>query len=308
MNMEGKEGYYFVNELFNEEIMFKLIDKETWKRKPYFDHYFNQIRCTYSITVNIDISEVISFKTRNHTKLYPLLIYVLTKAVNNHEEFRTAINNRGELGVWDTLLPCYTVFHKENETFSNLWTEWDDNLKTFLSNYEQDMEMFGGNYGIDAKPDTPANTFPVSSLPWATFTGFNLNIFADGSYLLPIFTYGKYLGGKETLTVLQNQSPENEFDKAISFLVDTIATDDFNMNYEVSGRDNDALSKIVTMENDEYLALFEPYIKLIKSKEPRDTIHDLLERKDVLQSSIMFREYSSSINNEKQGSHKNIAI
>ena len=62
------------------------------------------------------------------------------------------------------------------------------------------------------------------------------------------------------------------------------------------------------MENDEYLVLFEPYIKLIKSKEPRDTIHDLLERKDVLQSSIMFREYSSSINNEKQGSHKNIAI
>ena len=123
-----------------------------------------------------------------------------------------------------------------------------------------------------------------------------------------LFTYGKYLGGKETLTVLQNQSPENEFDKAINFLVDTIATDDFNMNYEVLGRDNGALSKIVTMENDEYLVLFEPYIKLIKSKEPRDTIHDLLERKDVLQSSIMFREYSSSINNEKQGSHKNIAI
>ena len=48
--------------------MFKLIDKDTWKRKPYFDHYFNQIRCTYSITVNIDISEVIAFKNRNCTK------------------------------------------------------------------------------------------------------------------------------------------------------------------------------------------------------------------------------------------------
>ena len=54
--------------------MFKLIDKDTWKRKPYFDHYFSQIRCTYSITVNIDISEVIAFKNRNRTKLYPLLI------------------------------------------------------------------------------------------------------------------------------------------------------------------------------------------------------------------------------------------
>ena len=169
--------------------MFKLINKETWKRKSYFDHYFSQIRCTYSISVNIDISEVILFKNKNHTKLYPLLIYVLTKVVNNHEEFRTAINDKGELGVWDSMSPCYTVFHKENETFSNIWTEWNDNLMTFLANYEQDIEMFGCNCGIDAKPNIPANTFPISSLPWATFTGFNLNIFADGSYLLPIFTY-----------------------------------------------------------------------------------------------------------------------
>lgn len=79
--------------------MFKLIDKNTWKRKQYFDHYFNQIRCSYSITVNIDITKIISFKNRNHTKLYPLLIYILTKAVNNREEFRTAINDKGELGV-----------------------------------------------------------------------------------------------------------------------------------------------------------------------------------------------------------------
>ena len=42
MSMGRKEGYYFVNELFNEKIMLKLIDKETWKRKPYFDHCFNQ--------------------------------------------------------------------------------------------------------------------------------------------------------------------------------------------------------------------------------------------------------------------------
>ena len=26
--------------------MFKLIDKDNWKRKPYFDHYFSQINKT----------------------------------------------------------------------------------------------------------------------------------------------------------------------------------------------------------------------------------------------------------------------
>lgn len=172
--------------------MFKLIDTNSWKRKPYFDHYFNQIRCTYSITVNIDITNVLSFKDRNKVKLYPLLIYVISKAVNKYEEFRTAINDRGEIGVWETLSPCYTVFHKDSESFSNIWTEWNDDLNLFLSNFEQDSKRFGQIDRIDAKPNTPANVFPISSLPWTTFTGFNLNIFADGTYLLPIFTYGKY--------------------------------------------------------------------------------------------------------------------
>ena len=172
--------------------MFKPIDTSSWKRKPYFDHYFSQIRRTYSITVNIDITNVLSFKDRNKVKLYPLLIYVISKAVNKYEEFRTAINDRGEIGVWETLSPCYTVFHKNSESFSNIWTEWNDDLNLFLSNFEQDSKRFGQIDRIDAKPNTPANVFPISSLPWTTFTGFNLNIFADGTYLLPIFTYGKY--------------------------------------------------------------------------------------------------------------------
>lgn len=172
--------------------MFKPIDTSSWKRKAYFDHYFNQIRCTYSITANIDITNVLSFKDRNKIKLYPLLIYVISKAVNKYEEFRTAINDRGEVGVWETLSPCYTVFHKDSESFSNIWTEWNDDLNLFLSNFEQDSKRFGQIDRIDAKPNTPANVFPISSLPWTTFTGFNLNIFADGTYLLPIFTYGKY--------------------------------------------------------------------------------------------------------------------
>lgn len=172
--------------------MFELIDKDTWKRKQYFEHYFREIRCTYSITVNIDITEVMEFRKKKKSKLYPLLIYVLTKAVNSHEEFRTAMNDKGELGIWDVLLPCYTVFHKDSESFSNMWTEWDDDIHVFLSNYERDIKMFGNTHDMDAKPGMPENTFPISSLPWTTFTGFNLNIFADGSYLLPIFTFGKY--------------------------------------------------------------------------------------------------------------------
>lgn len=173
--------------------MFQLIDKSTWKRTPYFNHFFNQIRCTYSITTNIEITKLMQLKEQNAINLYPLLIYIVTKAVNNHEEFRTSINNKGELGIWDVLHPCYTVFHQESETFSNIWTDWNENINIFIGNYNRDKDKYGNIEGISAKQDVPDNTFPISSLPWTTFTGFNLNIFADGSFLLPIFTYGKYI-------------------------------------------------------------------------------------------------------------------
>ena len=33
--------------------------------------------------------------------------------------------------------------------------------------------------------------FDISMIPWVTFSAFNLHVFGDGKYLLPIFTLGK---------------------------------------------------------------------------------------------------------------------
>ncbi|MCK6023748.1 chloramphenicol acetyltransferase, partial [Klebsiella pneumoniae] len=32
----------------------------------------------------------------------------------------------GELVIWDSVHPCYTVFHEQTETFSSLWSEYHD--------------------------------------------------------------------------------------------------------------------------------------------------------------------------------------
>ncbi len=45
---------------------------------------------------------------------------------------------------------------------------------------------------FEPKLNESANTFPISCIPWVSFTGFNLNIQDDGTYLTPIFTFGKY--------------------------------------------------------------------------------------------------------------------
>ena len=177
-------------------MIFEKIDRSTWPRNEVFKHYFSAIPCTYSLTTKLDITNVRAKKLR----LYPTMLHALTTVVNRHEEFRTAFNEAGELGVFSDMHPCYTVFHKETETFSNLWTEYTPDRSEFIRRYEADLAAYGDNPAFFGKPDLPKNSFTVSMLPWTTFEGFNLNLQKGYAYTLPIFTLGKFfLEGDRTL-------------------------------------------------------------------------------------------------------------
>lgn len=169
-------------------MLFQRIDISTWKRKEYYEHYLSGVPCTYSVTVKLDITRL----RAAGGKLYPTMLFCLSKIANRYEEFRMALNDCGELGFYDLINPCYTIFHKESETFSNIWTEYSGDYLTFCEKYEQDLAKYGMVDKMMAKPDLPENTFPVSMLPWLSFEGFNLNLQKGYAYLLPIFTIGKY--------------------------------------------------------------------------------------------------------------------
>ncbi len=166
---------------------YTIIDKETWPRREFFEHYTSAVPCTYSITLKLDITNILDKGLR----FYPTILYLLTQTVNEHEQFRMAFRENGELVMYSNMEPCYTIFHKETETFSNIWSSYSPDYNVFLNNYDEDMRKYGSIETFSAKPDTPENSFTVSMLPWATFEGFNLNI-TNFNYLIPIFTMGKY--------------------------------------------------------------------------------------------------------------------
>ena len=169
-------------------MSFKKIDRNNWERKEYFEHYFANVPCTYSMTVKLDITGI----RERQIKLYPAMLYYLTTVVNRHSEFRTSFNEDNELGIYSEMIPCYTVFHKDTETFSNIWTVYTSTIEEFIAEYENDILQYGNQKGMIAKPNIPDNSFSVSMIPWATFEGFNLNLQKGYDYLKPIFTMGKY--------------------------------------------------------------------------------------------------------------------
>lgn len=180
---------------------FTLIDLANWERQSYFDHYLNVVKCSYSICANVDITELYHHCKQQQIKIYPALIHLIASAVNQIEEMRIAFNRQGELGIWKTMSPCYTVFQPASKTFTNLWTPFDQDFARFHQQYLQDVAAYGEVRKFMPQENMPENTFPVSCIPWVDFTGFNLNIMDTEPYLTPIFTLGKFIRQEDKMLI-----------------------------------------------------------------------------------------------------------
>lgn len=167
------------------------IQMEQWARKEHYEHYINNVRCSYSITVDIDITNLqIRLKERG-LKAYPAQIFMLSTVVNQLPEFRMTVNAEQRLGYWEIIDPVYTILNSDTKTFSAIWTKHTHCFDTFYRAYLQDTAQYA-NGKLFPQEHVAPNTFTISSVPWLDFSAFNINVFSDGKYLLPIFTIGKY--------------------------------------------------------------------------------------------------------------------
>ena len=57
-------------------MAFTLIDLDNWERREHYLHFINEVRCSYSVCVNLDISNL------NGQRLYPAMLWLLTRTVS----------------------------------------------------------------------------------------------------------------------------------------------------------------------------------------------------------------------------------
>ncbi|CAM3672471.1 hypothetical protein DEFR109230_07985 [Deinococcus frigens] len=126
------------------------------------------------------------------TPFAPAVIYSICAVVNRLPALRMGLLDGDQPGIWDGVLPLYTVFHPETETFSALWTELGDDFGGFLSNYHADAQGYGSLLEYLPKPGAPPHVLNISVAPWLGFSAFELKIQDGADSLLPIFTVGQY--------------------------------------------------------------------------------------------------------------------
>lgn len=174
-------------------MKFNYIDFDSFPRKEHFQHYHSNVKCSYSLTVNIDITQIYNTAKEKGKKLYPSLIWWLSNGVNTFDFMRFEHDSEGRVGFYDAVNPSFTVMPKNSENFASLWCEYSPDFEKFYQNCTQIMDCYKDTDRFAPQTDRPANCFDISSLPWIDFTAFNLNLHTSGTWLLPIFTTGRLI-------------------------------------------------------------------------------------------------------------------
>ncbi len=172
--------------------MFYIIDPASWDRAEYYRHYMDNARCTYSMTVDIDITRLYAAAKQRGLHTYPLLLYISARAVNAIQNLRFGRDSQGQVGYYDVTHPAYTVFHEDTKLFSTLYTPYSPHFPSFYAAVCADIQEYSGKGGLSPQGELPENIHNFSAIPWASFTAMNLNLYTDGDYLAPIITCGRF--------------------------------------------------------------------------------------------------------------------
>lgn len=181
---------------------FKKIDLDNWERKYYYDYFMNienKMRCRFGMTANIDITNLLSVIKSNKLRCYPTFTYLVSKTLNNHYCFKVS-NYNGNLVIWDKLHVRYPMFNEETKTITSIWLEYNDNFDIFYKNALKDIQKYSGIKSMYAKENFPPNFYDITSIPWVSFTDFQIDMYkVDGTWLLPMVAIGKFFNSNDKI-------------------------------------------------------------------------------------------------------------
>ena len=172
------------------EYPYTKVNLNSWGRGKLFKYYIDHMRIVMSLTVDIDVTALTEFSESHYLRFYPSMIWVVSKVVNAHDEFKYGWDRSGDLIRWEYISPSYADFHREDENFTKLVTEFSDDLFEFHSRFMADKETYKSHRAFVEKQ--PPNFFDVSCLPWVRYRHFDVHVFDEGKFLAPVITWGKY--------------------------------------------------------------------------------------------------------------------
>lgn len=173
-------------------MLFHPLDEKTWERAEHFRYYTDTVRTRYNLNYDIDVTDLVRLVKQKQLRFYPTVLWMIMRVVNNNIALRMTTDAEGNPGYWEYSVPSYTIFHKDDHTFSDIWTDWNEDFAVFYAQAVEDMTTYADVKGVKAKPGKPENFASLSMVPWLSFTGHGCDTYPTPQMLFPIFVMGKW--------------------------------------------------------------------------------------------------------------------
>lgn len=166
----------------------RKIDPNTWSRREIFDFFSKISNPFYSVTFNVDVTEVYAYAKRSGLSFYYALVYLVTKAVKSVEAFRYGIVD-GELVLFDERSPSFTDLKKGSESFHIVTMPCEGNIAEFC----QDAKRRSAEQTTFLSTDKEsADLIYFSCLPWVELTALTNERDFDPDDAIPRISWGKF--------------------------------------------------------------------------------------------------------------------
>ena len=80
---------------------YTLVNFNEWRRSSLFQFYIDKMRIVMSLTVDVDVTNLKAYSKAHHLDFYPLMVWVVSKIINAHDEFKYSWDADGHLIKWD---------------------------------------------------------------------------------------------------------------------------------------------------------------------------------------------------------------
>ncbi|NHN76181.1 hypothetical protein HA520_02600 [Azotobacter chroococcum] len=176
----------------------KRVDLDGYSRRATFEAFSNHEVPVLSVTCEIDISPLLAFHEMHGLRFFPLIAYLIDKAINQVDEMRHRIVD-GELYEYDVVSPSFTVLLADKTISFCDAVHCSDARAFYWQVIERSEEV---QRKSDLEMREKHGQYFVSNIPWLRFSSFTHPYFSKYASI-PIVTIGKYerLGAKATLPV-----------------------------------------------------------------------------------------------------------
>ncbi len=172
---------------------YKVIDLEKYYRKGVYRHFSEDCKCSVSMTVRIDVTDLVTFSKKTDTKFYLNFLYLLSKTLNSRDDYKmNYLWQTNELVCYDVINPTQYVFHEDTETCTPVYTNYSEDYQEFYKNALEDLERAKNTreYLLDAA--NHPNWFDASYVSWLSYDSLNVELPDGYLYFIPIINWGKY--------------------------------------------------------------------------------------------------------------------